>query len=526
MDVQKYVLSGIDKRPTTDPGPATLYSYERPLYGTEEEVYVPPVVTPTPAVADSRKKSTRQPAPQPQPSQQAAQPQQIAPRPSVSRDNSGSVVSDLTSNDFPNMAHQQGAAVPSTSLQGHPQPAVASGLPPSPTTRKSKLGFFFGGASKSTSSGGPYPAASSSPSHAAQLSTQPSEEYKGDASGTKYVPPPSPAHRHSMAMPLGGIASMDDTSVSKHSSNGSASGHHSAVPTSPNGGLGLGAAKGLTLEVLVAQTKSQSRSRGSVGSDTNSVHSADGEPAALAQTVSPSRSIFLSQAPTPLHRDSSAPTSATQQSPPPAPDSGRPPSQNYSGRPFSGMFFRESSDKRISKSVSRTASGPGGPAEASPVLSSASSGSVPAPSASSSPAVQASGPGSMHREAGINLHTASSGSVSHPASPGTPLTPAVPPSAPVPLASASTPRSSSGLSVVKTLGRKKSPLDMPGRDLVSADMLEYLVQASVNRAVAEGLSKQAVKDPKILFGWQVIIMLLVFRLSCIYSCRSYEAIML
>jgi hypothetical protein len=38
---------------------------------------------------------------------------------------------------------------------------------------------------------------------------------------------------------------------------------------------------------------------------------------------------------------------------------------------------------------------------------------------------------------------------------------------------------------------------------VSADMLEYQLHLSVNRAVAEGLIKQSAKDANLLFGWQV-----------------------
>lgn len=60
-----------------------------------------------------------------------------------------------------------------------------------------------------------------------------------------------------------------------------------------------------------------------------------------------------------------------------------------------------------------------------------------------------------------------------------------------------------GLGAVKILSRQRAPETMQGKDLVSEDMLEYLVQASVNRAVADNLSKQALKDPKVLFGWQV-----------------------
>lgn len=34
-------------------------------------------------------------------------------------------------------------------------------------------------------------------------------------------------------------------------------------------------------------------------------------------------------------------------------------------------------------------------------------------------------------------------------------------------------------------------------------MLEYQLQLSVNRAVADGVVKQSVKDPSVLFGWQI-----------------------
>jgi hypothetical protein len=42
-----------------------------------------------------------------------------------------------------------------------------------------------------------------------------------------------------------------------------------------------------------------------------------------------------------------------------------------------------------------------------------------------------------------------------------------------------------------------------GAALVTPAMLEFLVHASVNKAVAEGLGKQAANSPRILMGWQV-----------------------
>lgn len=476
IDPAKYVLTGIDKRPTNDLAQVTLYSYERPLFGSVEEVYVPPVVpvAPTPSAKPSHK-------------------QKAAPsmRVTISRDDSASssVLSDLTNNE----AHLLPGGAASMSRDSGPDsprssPAPAMAVPPaapSPSGKKSGLRFLFGSGSRSASN---TTSAQVTPSTShAQLSTQPSEEFKGDTNhGHGHTsmpkPAPSPAHRSTMALPAAGIASLDDGSV--HSSTGSIHGHGH----SPDAGLGLGAARGLTLEVLVAQTKSQSRSRNSIGSrnsDTSSIQSGDVEPAP-AQTIAPQRSIFLNQPPTPLHREASSPQGAgASQTPHTAPDSGRQASQGYTGRPFSGMFFRDSSDRRpLSASVSRTtSSGPGD---------------------QPSPAPQASAPSSLHREAGTtltSLHASSSGSA--PATPAA-VTPVAASTAPATLGSSSTtPRTTSGLTAVKTLSRKKSALDMHGRELVTEDMLEYVAQASVNRAVSEGLSKQSVKDPKILFGWQV-----------------------
>ena len=58
-----------------------------------------------------------------------------------------------------------------------------------------------------------------------------------------------------------------------------------------------------------------------------------------------------------------------------------------------------------------------------------------------------------------------------------------------------------------------------GKDLVSPAMLEFIVQQSVNSAVSDGLSRTAAKsskDANILFGWQVLYIILCL---CISQCK-------
>ena len=39
--------------------------------------------------------------------------------------------------------------------------------------------------------------------------------------------------------------------------------------------------------------------------------------------------------------------------------------------------------------------------------------------------------------------------------------------------------------------------------MVTLEMLQYDLQSSVNRAVAEGINRQSKAEPKLLFGWQI-----------------------
>lgn len=545
-DVQKYVLSGVEKRPVTEAAPLTVFSYERPLFGTIGEI--PSAQQQGPSLPASPTAASPGPVPAPTnvvspkgvpPAASAdAKQQQQAPKKnkgggwlgmSRSRDtrdasDSASVISDITYTDA-GVANGSSASRDSYGGDQYGRQSLGPGVvpPSSAGNKKSTAGrYFFGsGTRPGPPSVAGTPAGTPTPMSEPNV-TLPSEEHKGEAYGARPLPPPSPVYnRLSLAQPngtttgagAGGIASMDEDSISKRSSTssiaavgsggaadaGAGAGYrnstgHSISP-SRGDGLGLGTARGLTLEVLVAQAKSQSRVRSSQGSR-NSDASEDETPMQLqpTKTAPAQRSIFLNQAPTPLHRDASAPHSAAQ-SPTTSvstvtPTSNRPPSKDYTARPFSALFFRSTSDKKVGQQgVAPNAAG--GPAAASPVISTAPGS---APTGMTQPSATPYSSSSM-----APAPSASSGSS---AAPMSLASSSASPRTGSGMLAATSPRGG-GLGAVKILSRQRAPETMQGKDLVSEDMLEYLVQASVNRAVADNLSKQALKDPKVLFGWQV-----------------------